>query len=100
VGSNIIERFKRKPNSNILNNIKFRKYLYCLLYRYTYGAHPVLEKEIDRYEYFKTDLQILYFNKLIISKVHRIQESKSENNLNTQIRLLLIFLLSIEKNDK
>jgi hypothetical protein len=42
IGNNIIERFKRKPNSNILNNTKFRKYLYCLLYRYTYGAQPEL----------------------------------------------------------
>jgi hypothetical protein len=60
----------------------------------------MLEKEVDRYEYFKTDLQILHFNKLIIGKIHRIQQSTNENNLNAQIRLLLIFLLSIEKNDK
>lgn len=40
LGDKILEKFKRKPNLNILNNTKFRKYLYCLLYRYTYGAHP------------------------------------------------------------
>ena len=42
IGKAIIKKFHSKENMNILKNKKFKKYLYCLLYRYTFGGHPEL----------------------------------------------------------
>lgn len=42
IGGKVIEKLNRQINSNILRSMKFRKYLFSLLYRYTYGAHHKL----------------------------------------------------------
>ena len=72
-GEKIIEKFNKRENPNILRNKKFRRYLFCLLYRYTFGAKSELEDIIDEHEFFKDELQIMKYNQYIMEKVHRIQ---------------------------
>lgn len=43
MGNKIVKKFNERENLNILKNKKFREYLFCLLYRYTYGAKVQLE---------------------------------------------------------
>lgn len=100
LGKKIMEKLNRKKNTNILGNSKYRKYLFCLLYRYTYGAHPELEKIVDDYEYFKTDIQILHFNKSIINKISVVRNSSSQASLNPETECFLAFLSSIQNSDR
>lgn len=85
IGKKVLDKLKRKTSTNILGNGKYRKYLFCLLYRYTYGAHHELEKFVDDYEYFKTDLQILNYNKTIINKIAAVRNSSSQSSLIPEI---------------
>lgn len=41
LGDKILEKIRKKrTDNNIISNTTFRKYMFCLLYRYTHGAHP------------------------------------------------------------
>lgn len=96
IGNAIIKKFHSKENMNILKNKKFKKYLYCLLYRYTFGAVPELEKIIESYEYFKSSLQIMKYHRFILQKLDRIQKTKG---VIVELKGFIIFIRSIVKGD-
>lgn len=69
------------------------------MYRYTYGRHEELEKIIEQYEYFKTDMQVLSYNKHILNKIVKIRNCKSEKNLDEDSAKIINYTKNIETAD-
>lgn len=96
LGRKVIQKLNKQVNTNILRSVKFRKYLFCILYRYTFGAHHELEKMIDEYEVFKTDMQIMIDNKIILKKIYSI---RTYHPIKDEDELFVSFICSIQETN-
>jgi hypothetical protein len=66
---------EEKKQFNILTNYKYRVYLFCLLYRYTYGSNSTIDRLVAEYEEKKLPHSIMSTYSMILGRVEAVRSN-------------------------